>query len=288
MKKQPILQAAENLPKSILLFVKGLHYISPFLTLKLLILLLTKPIKFKIPEREKGFIEKAKQSKLYVPSLNKTIQLYRLENQGPKVLLVHGWSGRGSQLFAIASKCHDQGFDVTTFDAPAHGKSDTRNTLLLEFVRCVEYLSETLGPYDYAIGHSFGGISVLNAIRLNTKFKKVVVISMQEDIIESFRQFINVFKLPHDYVNRISQFYYDKYMLKVASFSPVNFVKQINTPTLVVHCKNDIDVPVNAAKIVYKKLPNSKLFLTKQCGHRRILRDEIVINEIISFLNCHT
>ncbi len=285
MKKEPILQAAENLPKSIIFFVKVLHYISPILTLKLLILFLTKPIKFKTPEREKDFIGKVKQTKVHVPSLNKSIQLYRLKNNGPKILLVHGWSGRGSQLFAIAKKCYEQGYDVTTFDAPAHGKSDSRNTLLLEFVRCIEYLSKKLGPYNYAVGHSFGAISVLNAIRLSTSFEKVVVISMQEDIIESFRQFINVFKLPQDYVERISQFYYDKYMLKVASFSPINFVKKINTPTLVVHCKSDTDVPVNAAKLVQKQLPNSKLFLTRECGHRRILRDETVINEIISFLS---
>ena len=284
MKNEPILQAAENLPKSILLFVKILHHISPFLTLKLLILFLTKPIYFKTPDREKAFLSKSQQSKLYIPSLKKSIQVYRLKSNGPKVLLVHGWSGRGSQLFKIAEQCYLEGYDVTTFDAPAHGKSGTRNTLLLEFVKCVQYLSKTIGPFNYAIGHSFGGISILNAIRLNDSFDKVVVISMQEDIIESFRQFIKVFKLPQDYVERINKYYYDKYKLSVTSFSPISFIKDINIPALIIHCEDDTDVPVSSAKNVHKLFKNSQLFLTKECGHRRILRDEKTANEIVTFL----
>src|SRR5262245_22361365 len=43
---------------------------------------------------------------------------------GPLVLLVHGWSGRGTQLGALIDPLVAHGLSVAAFDAPGHGDSD--------------------------------------------------------------------------------------------------------------------------------------------------------------------
>lgn len=47
----------------------------------------------------------------------------RVGNEGPAVLLVHGWQGRRSQLVKIAVDLAEKGYRVITFDGPAHGSS---------------------------------------------------------------------------------------------------------------------------------------------------------------------
>jgi hypothetical protein len=43
--------------------------------------------------------------------------------EGPRVLLVHGWEGRGAQLGPLVEPLTAAGFRVFVFDAPGHGDS---------------------------------------------------------------------------------------------------------------------------------------------------------------------
>ena len=46
--------------------------------------------------------------------------------EGPAVLLVHGWGGRGGQTLALVAPLLRAGCAVVTFDGPAHGGSTGR------------------------------------------------------------------------------------------------------------------------------------------------------------------
>ena len=46
----------------------------------------------------------AKQSLVKIPSINRNIVVYEYGQSDKKVLLIHGWSGRGTQLFKIADE----------------------------------------------------------------------------------------------------------------------------------------------------------------------------------------
>ncbi|MBA4134338.1 MAG: alpha/beta hydrolase, partial [Flavobacterium sp.] len=48
--------------------------------------------------------QNSRQSKLLVSSLKKEITIYEYGEGEKKVLLVHGWSGRGTQLVKIADE----------------------------------------------------------------------------------------------------------------------------------------------------------------------------------------
>ena len=166
MKKRNDLQSAEQIPKLLKLLIHTISFFSSKTTTALLGYIFSRPLRHKPHVREKEFIISSKKETHFIPSINKRIKTYELEGSRKKVLLVHGWSGRGSQLSSIATECNKKGFFVVSFDAPAHGGSSSYTTNVPEFVEAINFLNKTKGPFDYAIGHSFGGASIFNYLSL--------------------------------------------------------------------------------------------------------------------------
>lgn len=115
---------------------------------------------------------KSRQELIYVPAIEKSVVTYLYGKSDQKVLLVHGWSGRGTQLFKIADELLENGYSTVSFDAPAHGKSKGDTTIMSEFIASILEIEKQFGPFEIAIGHSLGGMSVLNAIKDGLKVKK--------------------------------------------------------------------------------------------------------------------
>ena len=89
------------IPKWITYFIKTLDFLNPYLCMRFAGYLWTRPIKYKVPEREIPILKSCNTSILTIKSINKKIQFYRWKGKGPKVLLVHGWSGRASNMYYI-------------------------------------------------------------------------------------------------------------------------------------------------------------------------------------------
>jgi pimeloyl-ACP methyl ester carboxylesterase len=53
---------------------------------------------------------------------------------------------------------------------------------------------------------------------------------------------------------------------------------------LVIHDREDREIPVRHGDRLAASWPNAKLLLTDGLGHRRILRDEVVIAETVAFV----
>jgi hypothetical protein len=74
-------------------------------------------------------------------------------------------------------------------------------------------------------------------------------------------------------------------------------IKYFNYPCLIVHDENDKEIPIDWAINVSKNIPKkfqtykigdkeySCFHKTKGLGHRRILRDENVVNVVIKFIS---
>ena len=122
------------------------------------------PLKFKTPSRELAILEKAEG---YSEKINKKkTQFYTWGNPtDPLVLLVHGWMGRASQFYKIIDKLTERNYFVVAFDGPAHGASSGNKTSVLEFGQAIARVKLKFGKIDHAVGHSFGGVTILHAIK---------------------------------------------------------------------------------------------------------------------------
>ena len=273
-----------EIPKPILLASKLISVISPKLTLLFAAKLFTTPIKHKMPKREFEMDRKSEQKMLTIPSLNKTVNLYQYGHSDKKVLLVHGWSGRGTQLVKIADAFLKSGYSTVSFDAPAHGKSAGNQSIMTEFIASILEIDKLYGPFESAVGHSLGGMSVLNAIKDGLKLNNAVIIGSGDIVQDIIDDFIAKLELKSSYATSLRLHFEKKYGGKMNDYSAYQAAKEIEIPILVIHDNDDPEVPVKAGIHIHKHLKNGELMLTKNLGHRKILGDSEVVKRTVQFV----
>ena len=284
--KKVSVAAHYKLPWFLTSFARILDYCSKRLATRFLWRIFRGPIKFKTPSREAEFYKKTELKKIQAKSTSKGIMLYRIPNDGNKVLFVHGWNGRSSQFFRIIELLSDSGYDITAFDLPGHGRSTRSTTNLPEITDLISEVTKSRGPYHGIVCHSFGGVAALNAVRLGATFEKLVLISPGiYEIKPMFKTFVGLFGLDEEYyADRLFDLAESLFGASPGEFGLDRFSKQIEMDTLIVHCEDDKEASKEIASSLNSDMKNSELYMTKGLGHRRILRDQKVAEKVMNFL----
>lgn len=285
MSDQPkIHQQSLKIPKSILITAKLLEVTSSKLAMKFAAKLFTSPIKYKLPKREIEMDKNSLQQNVTISSIEKEIVVYSYGKSDKKVLLVHGWSGRGTQLVKIADEMLKLGYTTISFDAPAHGKSPGKTSNMTEFIASILELEKNFGPFEFAIGHSLGGMSILNSIKRGLKIKKAVIIGSGDIVEDIMDDFVEKLGMNIAISKKMKASFEKKIGETMDSFSAYVAAREVSIPVLVLHDKDDEDVPVKAAYHINENLKESELVITEGLGHRKILGDAKVIKKITDFL----
>lgn len=203
---------------------------------------------------------------------------------GPIVALIHGWSGRGTQMAAFAGPLVEQGYRVIAFDGPAHGDSAGEQTNVGEYAQFIIRMQQELKPFKAVVAHSFGaGCSVFAAAR-GLKVEKLVLVagpSRYEVIVGQYLKFIGLSSKSQDY-------FYQSLAAKVGMPAKELNVGQIgeslSIPAMVVHDRDDKEVRFDSALDIKQAWPHVQLVETQGLGHRRILKDPTVIQQVVEFI----
>jgi pimeloyl-ACP methyl ester carboxylesterase len=273
-----------QIPKIIRIIASLLQIVNPKWATLFAVKLFTTPIKHRIPNREIEMENSSKQEFLYIKNLNLKINTYRYGNSENKILLIHGWSGRGTQLFKIADKFIKNGYQTISFDAPAHGKSEGKTAIMNNFMECVFEIDKKYGPFKYAVCHSLGGMTLINCLKNGLQIEKGAIIGSGNSIQNILFSFIEKLELPKIQAIKMKDYFEKKYSMEMESFSTYRAAKFVETPILIIHDKNDEDIPVNEALHIHENLKNSELFTTEGLGHRKILGDKNVVDKIFEFV----
>jgi pimeloyl-ACP methyl ester carboxylesterase len=284
MKKKKKLKQGIAVPLWLKRSLRLIEGLSPELGMRVAAHIFSKPIKFKLPEKERIALEHCQSGVLEVKEINETIRCFEWKNKGEKVLLAHGWSGRGTQLYVIAESLHKNGYHVISFDAPAHGKSTGKITNMLQWGAAIKALNNRYGPFDIYIGHSLGSMAILKYCEGVSNIKKIVTIGSGDQMRTIFDNFILSVGLKPRTSKRMKAYFEEKYNININEYDASHVVRNQQTPTLIIHDEDDQDIDVSSAKSIHDQHPNASLFITKGLGHRRILRDQRVIQKILSFI----
>ncbi|KGO85414.1 alpha/beta hydrolase [Flavobacterium rivuli WB 3.3-2 = DSM 21788] len=273
-----------KIPKPFIITARILQATSPKLAARFAMKVFTTPIKFKLPKREEEMDRKSHQEQVLIPSLKKSINVYHLGDSPKKILLVHGWSGRGTQLVSVAEKLVKCGYSTISFDAPAHGKSTGKTSDMTEFITSILELERQYGPFEFAIGHSLGAMAVLNAVKQGLKVKRAVIIGSGDIIRDIMVDFTQKLGMNIAIGELMIKMFEKKFGETINNYSTYIAAKDVHIPVLVFHDENDTDVPVSAAHHIFKNLSDARLVITQGLGHRKILGDKAVIKQITDFL----
>jgi len=207
------------------------------------------------------------------------------EEGRPTVLLVHGWEGRGSQMGAFAAPLVEAGYRVVSLDAPGHGETGGRLCSLPEFAAAVARAGEAFGPFHGVVAHSFGSAATGRALsHLGLAAERLVWIAPPSDLEFYVDYLAGLLGLTpwvrEGMVRHIEESF--RVHWEDARFATLKAARKL--PLLLIHDEDDEETTVADSELLARAWPDSRLLVTTGLGHRRILRDPDVVEEVVGFL----
>ncbi len=202
-----------------------------------------------------------------------------------RVLLVHGWNGRGGQLHRFVTPLRDAGFEVLTCDAPGHGDSDGEHSSLFAFDAMLDALNERY-PVRAVIAHSFGAIAALMWLRERTPIRATITLAAPHDfeiLLERYAESLQLSTAVRAAMRERLEALHGADLFDRAS--PLANARALRARMLVIHDRDDRLVPPASGRMLARAAPHSELLETTRLGHDRILRDASVIAAACRFLS---
>jgi pimeloyl-ACP methyl ester carboxylesterase len=222
-------------------------------------------------------------TRLTVRSENQDLAVWAW-GQGPVVVMAHGWGGRAGRFSAIAGALVQANFRAVLFDAPAHGASMGRLASLPQFARALRDVADAIGPVHGLIGHSLGGAAVSLAMSDGLPAKGAVLLAPPADVVLFSDAFAEHLRIPHRARDVMRRNLETRLRFRFEELHVPTLAQSMTAPALIIHDKNDSDVPYAHGAEIANAWPGAQLFATTGLGHRAILRDPNVVRRTVEFL----
>ena len=242
----------------------------------------------KIKPKEELFYQKAKSFTLKNNQNN--FNYYELGNsQGEFVFLVHGWNSNAGSLSSFAFVLAQKNYRVISLDLPAHAHSQGTHTNLFDCKNALISLINHIKPNKpfSIISHSFGAaVSVYALAELNMQVNKIVLLSANNIMREVFKDFQKMIgfndKIYHQITNKWIKKIIDEDLDNLILTDKIKLITY--KELLVIHDKYDKVLPFKSALEIKEAIPSTKLIPFEKIGHYRMLWNDDVVKETISFI----
>lgn len=204
-----------------------------------------------------------------------------------KVLILHGFESSATSFDRYVKPLVKKGYEALAFDAPAHGKSGSKQITAPLYAKTIIEINQRYGPIQSFMAHSFGGLAVSLALEEihHTSDTRLVLIAPATETTTAINTFFHFLKL--DDVLRPK---FEKIIIKAGGhpsswYSIRRAMKHIRAKVLWLHDEDDEITPLaDAYKVKEENYPNIQFVISKGLGHRRIYRDNKVSKAIVDFL----
>ncbi|MFD7728961.1 alpha/beta hydrolase [Kitasatospora phosalacinea] len=220
----------------------------------------------------------------------KRVRVYRWGDGRRPVLMVHGWRSRASRFTPYVQGLLDLGMSPIAFDAPAHGDSGGRAVTILEYRELIVRLAERYGPFEAAVAHSFGACCTFLAMAEGVPVGRLVSIAGLAEfgyLVEAFTAIMGLNeRLERDLVRRIEQVLLPGAGDVWQRFDATRRPELVTAPILAVHDEGDDVVPYRQSQLLRAAYGEEQLRLitTRGLGHRRVLSEPTVVDNVLAFL----
>lgn len=177
------------------------------------------------------------------------------------------------------------GFAVIAFDAPAHGMSKGKMSSAPEIAGTLVEVINRFGPVHGVIGHSLGAWAAILAILNGAKISSIVLIGAVTNPTTFLTGLAEILSLKKSVVDIIFKRAEKRWNFSMNDISLVRQLSHINTPALIIHDRDDSEVPLKQAEILINEWTGAQALITQGLGHRRILRDKDVIERAVQFFS---
>jgi len=187
------------------------------------------------------------------------------------IIVMHGYPTNKADVLPFSMFLLKK-YNVLLFDFRSFGESQGSYTTagykeVKDLDAAIIYLNNRADTKNIGVlGFSLGGAVAL--MNKNHIVKAIVVDSTYSNlnnVIESMYRHFFIFKYPFVYLTRL----YGKIVFGVDAkdISPVNGIKDINKPVLIIHGKKDSQIPVKEANILHNANNKSQLWIVENADH---------------------
>ena len=225
------------------------------------------------------------------------IQAYVFEPEAQctgSVLVVHGWTGEAAFMTAMSEHFRRRGLRVVLIDLPAHGLSSGSRTSLMNCAHAVREAAGALGPIRFAVGHSIGGLAVLLAgegrkpLPRAYPFEAYALISMPDRFADVTRRFGDEKGLSSSALRAFEHRLEHLAHRRIVDFTGTNLLAGTMQPTLLLHSRDDEEVPFVNAEAMAARAKHAELQAFDGFGHRMVLYAPPVVRAAGAFLVKHS
>jgi uncharacterized protein len=217
------------------------------------------------------------------------------EGKAPAVVIIHGWGGNADTMLPLAPVLHDAGFALLLVDARCHGLSDEDSfTSLPRFAEdlghAVDWLKqrpEVDADAIAVLGHSVGAGAVLLTAARRDDIAAAVSVAAFTHPVAMMRRWFAAKHIPYlpfgwlilRYVERVIGRRFD-------DIAPINTIRRVRCPTLLVHGAEDTTVPVAEAHAIHAARTGEHIQLKVVAGSHDDYADlERELPALVAFLS---
>ena len=206
----------------------------------------------------------------------------------PVVLLVHGWGGHAGQMLPLAQAVAAEGLRPVLLEMPAHCRSAGTASNLPQFARAIDYVTARLGADGHvlhaAIAHSLGANALAYAAGRGLPAQRLVLLAPPASPREYTRYFAQVFGLSERTRAGMQRLIEAREGILMQQLEPAAVGPRITQPTLIVHDRDDRVNRFADAEAFRDAIAGARLFPTQGWGHRRILKEAAVLDQVARFV----
>ncbi len=241
------------------------------------------PVAKPLTKKQEDWINRATSIK--IPFGDRKLAAWKI-GQGPSILFVHGWNGRGVQFHHFFQPTLEAGYSIIFFDAPAHGLSDGATTNYLEVTESVEAIFTHKIGKDIVgvIAHSMGVSVIINHMSRHHHQIPLVFIAPALRLMELLFASFQLHGVPKQTYLKLVREVEEKYQIPLETQNPIDLIYHLRNDMLIIHDTGDRTTPIGPSKRVENDLENIELIETTGLGHSFIVRDKTVIDHAMDFL----
>lgn len=209
--------------------------------------------------------------------------------KGPTIVFVHGWGGGAPQFFPLMRGLAQCGFSSIAFDHLGHGQSEMKPATLHQSIKTTNHILEMVKKSSdglYAIvGHSTGCIAIAAARNALVRDTPLFLISPVFNYKLYFLKKLVKLKLHADLVKQYANRFAKNYRSEYQKLELARNLDKYGDVTVIAHGESDSESSVSDSQQFCAKYPLTKLMVTKNTDHVRIINSESVWQELKSHLN---
>ncbi|MDH3386539.1 MAG: alpha/beta hydrolase [Gammaproteobacteria bacterium] len=217
------------------------------------------------------------------------IKVYQT-GRGPTVVFVHGWGGGAPQFFPLMRGLAQCGFTALAFDHLGHGQSEQKPATLHQSIattnEVLKYVKSR--PNDglaAIVGHSTGCIAIAAARSALVRDASLFLISPIFNYKLFFLKKLVKLQLHADLIKQYANRFAKSYRGEYEKLELARNLDKYGDVTVIAHDESDSESAISDSVRFCAKYPLTKLLVTKNCDHVRIINSESVWQELKSHLN---